>query len=69
MSQKEEIKIALILDDYKVPNKEHWWKKALKKAPHIERDYELVREEAGAGISKNTTNFYRFYRLKKASGV
>ena len=59
-----ELKIAMVLDDYKIPNKEEWWRKCLNKKPEIERDYEFVREEAGPGITKNTTNFYRYYRRK-----
>lgn len=62
---KNEIKIALVIDDYKVPGKDTWWKMALKKKPEIERDYEFVREESGPGITNGTTNFYRYYRLKK----
>lgn len=64
LDKKEEIRIAMVLDDYKIPNKEDWWRKCLKKVPHLERDYEFVREEPGPGISKDTTNFYRHYRLK-----
>jgi len=62
--KKEEMKIALVLDDYKVPNKDDWWKKSLKSAPQIERDYDFVREESGQGITKDTTIFYCFYKLK-----
>lgn len=61
---KEEIKIALMLDDYKVKNKDDWWNKSLKTRPEIEQDYYLDREESGPGITKDTTVFFRFYKLK-----
>jgi hypothetical protein len=62
---KAEIKVAMVLDDYKVKNKEEWWKRSLAQQPMIEKNYDFVREESGPGITKDTTNFYRFYRLKK----
>lgn len=64
-SDKNEIKIALVLDDYKVKNKEDWWKRALKEAPHIEKNYDFVREESGPGLTKNTTILYRYFKLKE----
>jgi hypothetical protein len=60
----KEIKIGMVLDDYKLSNKEFWWKKCLALRPEIERDYEFDREEIGAGLTPNTTNIYRYYRLK-----
>lgn len=66
MQIKDEIKIAMVLDDYKIKNKEEWWKKSLAKKPEIEENYDLVKEEIGAGITKNTTTCYRYYRLKTA---
>lgn len=62
--EKEEIKIGLAIDDYKLPRKEFWWKKCLEKTPFIERYYYLDREESGPGLSPKTTMLYRFYKLK-----
>jgi hypothetical protein len=61
---KKEIKIALVIDDYKLKNKEEWWAKSLKTQPHIEKNYDFVKEEIGPGITKNTINLYRHYKLK-----
>ena len=62
---KQEIKIALVLDDYKVKNKAEWWVKSLKNTPNITKNYDLIKEEAGPSVTKNTTTFFRYYRLKK----
>lgn len=64
MNNQKEIKVAMAIDDYKLSNKEVWWKKCLDRKPEIERDYELIREETGPGVSKDTTMLYRFYKLK-----
>lgn len=64
MSLKQQIKIALVMDDYKVKNKDDFWRAALKKRPEIERDYEFVSEEMGPGITKDTSISYRTYKLK-----
>ena len=61
---KPEIKIGMAIDDYKLKNKEHWWRKCLKKLPEVERHYEFVKEEMGAGVTANTLMCYRFYKLK-----
>lgn len=63
--QDDEIKIALVMDDYKVKNREELWAKALKQQPQILRDYNYDREEMGAGITPNTTISYRYFKLKK----
>lgn len=60
----KEIKIALVIDNYKLPDKEYWWREALKKQPEIEQNYEFVREEIGRGPFKDTTNLFRFYKPK-----
>lgn len=62
---KPEIKVAIVLDDYKVKNKEYWWIKSLKTQPEIEKYYELVKEEVGPSVSKNTSIFVRHYKLKE----
>ncbi len=66
MSDKREIKIGMAIDDYKLSNKEVWWKKCLAGRPDIEEKYELVREEVGKGLSPNTTMLYRFYKLRNS---
>lgn len=65
MSNKKELKIGMAIDDYKLPNKEKWWNQCLTMRPEIERDYDLVREESGKGISPKTTMLYRYYKLKE----
>lgn len=65
---KKEIKVAMVIDDYKLKNREEWWKKSLAHQPHIEKNYDLVREEIGAGVTPNTVSCYRFYKLKESNG-
>lgn len=62
---KAELKIGMAIDDYKLSQKEVWWKKCLAQRPEIEQKYELIREETGKGLSPNTTMLYRFYKLKE----
>ena len=66
---KQEIKIALVLDDYKVKNKAEWWVKSLKNTPNITKNYDLIKEEAGPSVTKKTTTFFRYYRLKIKSCI
>lgn len=61
---KKELKIAMVLDDYKLKNKADWWIKSLAKKPEIEKHYELVREELGPGVTANTVTCFRFYKLR-----
>lgn len=63
-TEKEEIKIALVMDDYKLKNKEDWWQKCLAQRPDIEQGYDFVREELHPGVSKDTTTAIRFYKKK-----
>ena len=62
---KEIIKIGMLISDYKLSNKDVWWEKALTQRPEIERDYDLVREEIGEGLTIGTTSLYRYYKLKE----
>ncbi len=65
---KPHLQVGMALDDYKLKNKEEWWRKCLAKIPEVERNYDFVREEVGAGITVNTVMCYRFYKLSVASG-
>jgi hypothetical protein len=65
---KQELKIAMVIDDYKLKNKADWWVKSLAQKPEIEKNYDLVREEIGAGVTANTLTCYRFYKLKAPNG-
>ena len=66
--RKPEVKMAMVIDDYKLKNKEDWWAKALNQIPgELLSQYELDREETGQGITKDTTILYRYYRLKEES--
>lgn len=60
----KEMKIALVIDSYKLPKKDAIWAKALRRKPEIERNYEFVKEDVGPGLTPNTTIVYRWYRLK-----
>jgi len=62
---KKEIKICLVMDDYKLKNKDDYWIKALKTQPIILRDYEFVREKITAGITKDTVICIRYFKLKE----
>lgn len=61
---KSELKIGMAIDDYKLKNKEEWWRKCLAKIPDIEKHYDFVREEVGAGVTTNTVTCYRFFKLR-----
>lgn len=61
---KPEIKVGMAIDDYKLKNKDEWWIKCLEKIPEVVEYYDFVREEIGAGITKNTVMCYRFYKLR-----
>lgn len=65
MERKKEIKIGMALDEYKLPEKESWWKIALEKAPYVEQEYDFVREEQKPGLSPGTVMLYRHYKLKE----
>lgn len=58
----------MVIDDYKLKNKEDWWKKSLARQPQIEKNYDLVREEIAAGVTVNTVTCFRFYKLKEPNG-
>lgn len=61
----KELKVAMVIDDYKLKNKDDWWRKCLVKIPEVEKNYDFVREEIGAGITAKTVNCYRFFKLKE----
>lgn len=63
--KKMEMKIGLILDNYKLPEKEKYWREALSKAPYIEQSYIFDREET-VSISPTVTSLIRYYKLKRA---
>lgn len=64
-NKQKEVKIGLALDDYKLKNKDEWWVKCLKKIPsELLEPYELIKEETGNGVTKNTVMVYRYYKLK-----
>lgn len=65
---KPELKVCMAIDDYKLKNKEDWWRKCMAKLPEIERHYDFVREEVGAGVTANTLMCYRFFKLKQCEG-
>ena len=61
---EKEMKIALVLDNYKLPNKVDYWIKAMKETPWVEECYTLDRETTGMGITAGTMISYRHYKLK-----
>jgi hypothetical protein len=62
---KPELKIALVMDDYKLKNKEEWWSRGIGHlSKEFERLYRLDREEIGPGITINTVTLIRFYKLR-----
>jgi hypothetical protein len=64
MKKKETLKIALVIDDYKLPNKDQLWKDSLDKAPNIEKEYQLDKEEIKLGPTPTTLSIIRYYKLK-----
>ncbi len=61
---KKELKIALVMDDYKLKNKEDWWARGMKSVPELEKHYNFVREETHPGVTKNTITLIRYFKLK-----
>ncbi|WP_448510942.1 hypothetical protein [Immundisolibacter sp.] len=60
-----EMKIALVLDNYKWPNRADYWAKGMKETPWVEECYVLDRETTGMGITAGTMISYRHYKLKE----
>lgn len=61
---KDEMKIALVMDDYKLKNKEDWWAKALDSNPELRDNYIMVKEEILSGITSDTTTIIRHFKRK-----
>jgi hypothetical protein len=63
-----DIKLALILDSYKLPYKENLWKEAEEKAKSQIKDFDkmaLVKEEINENMPrKGITSIFRYYRKK-----
>jgi hypothetical protein len=62
---KQEIKIAMAIDNYKLPKKEEWWAKCVEKMPQDFFKYRFDREEITQGLSLNTSFVIRYFRLKE----
>lgn len=65
---KKELKLGLVMDDYKLGFRETLWAEALKKVPNIEK-YKFVREEIKAGPGKNVSSSFRYFELKVENEV
>jgi hypothetical protein len=50
-AMKPELQVGLAIDDYKLKNKDDFWRKMLAKVPEIELHYELIREKVGEGLT------------------
>lgn len=62
---KPEIKLGMVIDDYKLNNREEYWFQSFSKIPvEFFALYKLDREETGPGITDKTTSLFRFYKLK-----
>jgi hypothetical protein len=63
-----DIKLALILDSYKLPYKENLWKEVEEKAKSQIKDFDkmaLVKEEINENMPrKGITSIFRYYRKK-----
>lgn len=68
-SFKKELKIAMVIDDYKMPNKDTWWTRGIGKLPDDFKNYEFDREEIHPGITVNTMTIIRYYKLKSDGNV
>ena len=63
--RKKEVKFAMVIDDYKLPDKEVWWGKSLGSIPKSQLDkYEFDREEITKGLTPDTSIVYRYYKLR-----
>lgn len=62
---QEKVKIALVMDNYKINAKEFWWERGLKTRPEIKKDYVLEREEIFKDVPfTGVTTITRYYKLK-----
>jgi len=63
---KKEVKIAIVIDDYKLERKNFWCNVCLQQLPKDLMDhYEFVKDEIGPGVSKDTTIILKVYKLKE----
>jgi hypothetical protein len=66
MIDKDEIKLALLIDSYKLPRKDELWKESEKQARIKIKDFEkmsLVREEIHKDApTKGIISIFRYYR-------
>jgi hypothetical protein len=62
---KPEVKIGMVLDDYKLNNRNEWWVRGVGQLPaEFVRLYEFAREEIGPGVTNNTVSVFRWYKLR-----
>lgn len=64
MEMKPEIKVGMVIDDYKLKDVDKYWIECLKKYPDIEGHYRLIKEESFPGLTDGTTTLIRVYTLK-----
>ena len=67
---ENEIKIAIVIDNYKLSKLEEWWNKCMKKKRFLELypnmdKYELKKTEQKRGPLENVTSVIRTYKLKE----
>lgn len=63
-SLEEEIKIALVIDSYKIKHKSKLWSDAMMQKPDIEKYYKLDREKTKKGPMSGCLTLHRVYKLK-----
>jgi hypothetical protein len=65
---KPEVKIALVMDDYKLANKNDWWERGIGKLPaEFDKLYRFDREQIGPGITDKTVTVFRWFKLRYQS--
>ena len=70
MSDKENIKIGMVIDSYKMPQLEEYWNECMKRPefikayPNMNR-YELVSQSIKDGLVENVKTVVREYKLKE----
>jgi hypothetical protein len=61
---KAEVKIGMVMDNYKLKNKDDWWNRGVGQLPEeFTRIYKFDREEISAGITQDTITICRWYKL------
>ena len=64
-NQKKHVKIAIAIDDYKLPKKAEWIARCIDKLPKKQLNkYDFISEDVKPGVTENTSLIFLNYKLK-----